>query len=102
MVKLHFIVSWRYSIFLCWYGRHVFFKCEVKKGVLTSILPGFVDIIRKNPYIDKNISEIQDDINHADNYVYEEEAIVNITDPDDLDNNIRNPLISVDYFLIWL
>ena len=80
-------------------GRHVkTFKCEVKNGALTSILPGYVDVIRKNPYIDKSINEIQDDINHADDYVYEEETLVNITDPDELDNNIRNPMIPDDFF----
>ena len=80
-------------------GRHVkTFKCEVKNGSLTSILPGYVDVIRKNPYIDKSINEIQDDINHVDDYVYEEEVLQNITDPEELDNNIRNPMIPDDYF----
>ena len=80
-------------------GRHVkTFKCEVKNGVLTSILPGFVDVIRRNSYIDKSINDIQNDIDHCDDYIYEEETLININDPEELDKNIRNPMIPDDYF----
>ena len=80
-------------------GRHVkTFKCEVKNGVLTSILPGYVDVIRRNTYIDKSINDIQNDIDHCDDYVYEEESLTKINDPDELDKNIRNPMIPDDYF----
>ena len=87
------------SFFYGGIGRHVkTFKCEVKNGELTCILPGYVDVVRKNPYIDKKMNEIQNEVDHADDFIYEEESLQKIDDPDELDNNIRNPIIPDDYF----
>ena len=80
-------------------GKHVkTFKCEVKNGVLTSILPGFVDVLRRNTYIDKNINEVQNEIDHINDFIYEEEYLSGLNDPDEINNNIRVPMIPDDYF----
>ena len=80
-------------------GKHLkTISCQVNEGRLSAIEPGFVDVIRKNSYVDKTMDDIDELLEKCNDCLMEENTLENINDPIELDKNIKVPCIPDDYF----
>ena len=80
-------------------GKHMkTISCQVNEGKLCAIEPGFVDVVRKNTYVDKTMDDVDELLNDCNECVLEESSLEKIKDPDELDKNIKTPCIPDDYF----
>ena len=80
-------------------GKHMkTISCQVNEGKLSAIEPGFVDVIRKNSYVDKSMDDVDELLKKSNECVLEENSLEKINDPVELDKNIKTPYLPDDYF----
>ena len=74
------------------------FEIEIYENKITFIKPRFQEVIRTNPHVDKDESELTEDYVNNDKPIYEEEMLKSIKDEKTLEKNILQPLIPDDAF----
>ena len=74
------------------------FEIEVYDNKITYIKPRFEEVIRTNPYVNKDENEISEDFINNDKPIYEEEMLKNVNDEKVLAENLLQPLIPDDAF----
>ena len=73
-------------------------KIAVKDGCLTYIEPDFIEVERHNPKIDKAADDITENFLKQDKPVYEETILENVTNEEEVEKNILNPIMKDDRF----
>ncbi len=66
--------------------------------LIIQLLPTFQEIKKKNPFINKNLNELNNEISNVDLPIYEEEKLSSIEDEDEIDKIIINSVINQKSF----
>ena len=86
--------------FLCGnYGEQLHtIKISVKDGNLIYMEPYYIEVERHNPKVDKNSEEITDNFLKQDQPIYEETILENVTNEEEVEKQILQPLMKDDRF----
>ena len=73
-------------------------KIAIKDGSLIYIEPGFIEVERHNPKVDKATEEITENFIQQDKPIYEETILENVTNEEEVEKNILQPIMKDDRF----
>ena len=81
------------------YGQQLHtIKIAVKDGCLIYLEPNFIDVERHNPKVDKTSEEITENFLKQDQPIYEETILENVTNEEEVEKQILQPLMKDDRF----
>ena len=81
------------------YGQQLHtIKISVKDGCLIYIEPNFIEVERHNPKVDKTSEEITENFLKQDKPIYEETILENVTNEEEVEKQILQPLMKDDRF----
>ena len=73
-------------------------KISVKNGCLIYLEPNFIEVERHNPKVDKTSEEITENFLEQDKPIYEETILENVTNEEEVEKQILQPLMKDDRF----